>query len=496
MGRFIGVDIRSSHVRAVVVRTVGRRVLVERMLEVDRLVLPELGEAVGAAVKPLLEHGEPVAVAVEGDRAFLHWLKLPASAQRQLGDVLPYEIEAHVPVDIDELVYDHRVIASSPAGLTVLTGAARTEHVRERIALCRAAFGHAPERVGCGALSLVGLAPLIPNLVADRPVAIVDLAATYTEILVVLKGEPVFARTLSRGLAALPEGAAALAAEVRQTLAAYAVQGGEPVERVELVGHVVGDPYAREYLGYHLGVEVSLLDELAVEGVEPAERPLVARFAKAISLALSLAPKARDLNLRQGSLVERRGYAFVREKAPLLTGLLVAIFISFSFATWAEMRALAREKEALTATLRTLSAQMLGEETEDPEAVFEIIDRGSKGDGLDPMPHADAFDVFIELSKGIPMELPHDVEELDLKRGKVKLQGIVKSKTDAQKVEGILGKWECAKNVKLGKITQVVNSENQKYLIELDLECPADKKKEKKPVAAATPAEGSGEGAP
>jgi general secretion pathway protein L len=488
MGRFIGVDIRATYVRAVLLRTAGRRVFVERMLEVDRTVVPTLTEALRAGVQPLLQHGEPVAVAVDGDRAFIHRLKLPAHAQRQLADVLPYEVEAHVPLEIEELVYDYRVISSGSEGLVVMTAAARIDHVRDRIALCKEAFGYAPDRIGCGPMPLVNVAGLIPDLNHDRPIAIVDLTAAYTEVLIVLKGEPVFARTLSRGLRSLPEGAAALGAELRQTLNAYALQSGDPVERVELVGHASNDPLAVPFLRYHLGVDVSALDELAVEGVEPADRPLIARFAKAIALALSMGPKAHDLDLRQGPLVQQRGFTFLSEKTPLLSGLAAAILISFAFATWAEMRSLAQEREVLSAALLKLSGQMLDEETDDPELVIDMLDRGGGTDIPDPMPHADAFDIFVELSKRIPMDITHDIEELDLRRGKVKIHGVVKSKSDAQKVEGLLEKWECAQNVKLGKITQVVNSDNQKYLMNFDLACPQDqKKKEKKSGEGSSP---------
>ncbi len=486
MGRFIGVDIRATYVRAVLLRTAGRRVFVERMLEVDRTVVPTLTDALRAGVQPLLQHGEPVAVAVEGDRAFIHRLRLPAHAQRQLADILPYEIEAHVPVEIEELVYDHRVISSGGDGLVVITAAARMDFVKERIALCREAFGCAPERIGCGPMPLVNVARLIPDLQHDKPVAIVDLTATYTEVLVVLRGEPVFARTISRGLRNLPAGANALGAELRQTLSAFALQSGETVERVELVGHAATDPQAAPFLSYQLGVEVSPLDELTVEGVEPADRPLIARFAKSIALALSLGPKAQDLDLRQGPLMHQRGFSFLAEKTPLLSGLAAAILISFAFATWTEMRALAQEREVLSAALAKLSGEMLDEETEDPELVIDLLDRGGGDEIPDPMPHADAFDIFVELSKRIPMDITHDIEELELRRGKVKMNGVVKSKTDAQKVEGLVKEWECAQNVKLGKITQVVNSDSQKYLLDFDLACPEDApKKEKKSGEAA-----------
>ena len=480
MGRYIGVDIRSTHVRAALVRTGGRQVTIERMLEVDRAHTTTLVEALRAVVSPMLQHGEPIVLAVDGDRAFIHWLTLPASALRQLDDVLPFEIEAQVPVDIEELVFDYRTQASGREEIKLMTAAARVDHVRERIQLVREALGCEPDRIGCGPLPLVNVLPLIQDLDAERPAAIVDLGAGYSEVLVVHRGEVIFARTLSRGLEALPAGANALAAELRQTLAAAAVRSGQQVERVELVGHAATDANAGPYLKYMLGVDVSPLDELAVAGIVEGERPLVARFAKAIALALSLGGRARDLDLRQGALKQQRGFMFLKEKAPVLSGLAAAIMISFFFATWAEMRTLNKEREVVEAALEQVSERMLGEATRDPTIVESILDRTGHGDVPDPMPHADAFDVFVELSKGIPMEITHDIEELDLKRGQVRLNGVVKSKKDAQSVGDILQKWDCAKNVKIAKITQAVGSENQKYKLDFDLQCSEDAPKKER----------------
>ena len=480
MARFIGIDITPSYVRAALLRSGYRTLSVERLLEVERHRVETLEQALQTCVLPLLEHGESMAVAIEGDESFIHRLTLPSSAQKQLAQVLPFELEAHVPLDMGELTHAHRLLPAHPGTkeLVVLAAAARTERVRDRIALVARALGREPERVGCGPLPLANLAGLTPELAEPGPIALVDVGEHRTDTVVLVGGQLMAARTVARGMAGLPEGADALVAEIRQTFAAWAAAGGAPVVRVCLLGLGASDYYAPAYLTHTLGVPVQPLTGQGFANLSPENEPLLPRFAQAVGLAAGL-KQARDLDLRQGSVAFERGHEFVKEKAPLLTGLAGAIVVSFLFATWAELRGLSREREVLTASLAGLSQEVLGEGTEDPERARELLETGGGRAVSDPMPHVDAFDVLVGLSKTIPMTMTHDIDEFDMQRGKVKLRGIVDTAADAKKIAKDVEKIRCVKNVKTGKITQVVNSDQQKYSLEFEMRCPEDQSKSK-----------------
>jgi hypothetical protein len=64
---------------------------------------------------------------------------------------------------------------------------------------------------------------------------------------------------------------------------------------------------------------------------------------------------------------------------------------------------------------------------------------------------------------------------------------VVGSTADAQTIASEIGKHPCVKDPKIAKITQLVNSDRQKYALELDVRCGDD--------AAAKKPEKSGEGA-
>jgi general secretion pathway protein L len=237
---------------------------------------------------------------------------------------------------------------------------------------------------------------------------------------------------------------------------------------------------ASAFLAHELGVTMEVLPPLEVDGVTPEMQASLPRFAKAVSLALGAAGRGHDVDLRRGPLAFQRGFGFLKEKAPVVLGLLAATLVSFVFATWAEVRGLAREHESLVERLSKVSQSVLGEATDDAETATTELQKVRAQEDVDPLPHMDGFDVIVEISRIIPTTVTHDIEDFDMQRGHVKLHGVVGSAEEAQNIATDVGKIRCISNPKIGKITQVVNSDRQKYVLEFDVKCPEDGPKKKK----------------
>jgi general secretion pathway protein L len=481
MAGFVGIDIGKTHVRAVSISVGYKRLSLGRLEEVAIDSVESLERAIQTVAAPLLAGSDGLAVAIDGDQCFIQRITVPATAQKRLEEVLPFEIEAQIPVDIDELVYDHRVFRRDNAKdpVVVMTAAARIDAVRARIELVSAALSRQPDRVGCGPLVLSNLASVVSGLRGPGPFALVDLGAQRTEVTVLAQGEAVFVRTVSQGVAGLPATASALASELRQTFLAATVAVGADLQAVYLVGGGANAPGAAEYLAYEVGVPVTPLPALELESVSEENVAKIPRFAKALGLALGVSGRARDLDLRRGPLEYQRGFGFLKEKLPVLSGLFAAIIISFVFSNWAKMRSLDREHEMLVAQLAAVSKEVLGEEAADADAASEALTRAQASDEADPMPTVDAFDIIVELSKVIPMSVISDIEEFDMQRAHVKVSGVVGATSDAQNIATEIGKHPCVKDAKIAKITQVVGSERQKYVLELDVRCGDDAAKKK-----------------
>ena len=76
-----------------------------------------------------------------------------------------------------------------------------------------------------------------------------------------------------------------------------------------------------------------------------------AKYAKALGLAIGLGPKPMGLNLRKGPLAYERGFAWVKEKVPLLAGLGAAIFVTSILSVSADLYSISRERKALEGAL-------------------------------------------------------------------------------------------------------------------------------------------------
>src|SRR5258708_4739619 len=307
MPTWLGIDIGSASAKVAVVRSSYRKVALVRLSCVDvdaNGAIEAVRLAVARALEGENEGSDAVAAAIDGSRAAIQRLQLPATAQKQLEDVLGYELEAQVPFDMAGAVFDWRLLerAGDAGQLSVVVAVARVEEVRARIDVIREAIATEPERVGVGALALGALVPHVPGL-TEETVAIVDLGAKASEILLIERGEAVFARTVSTGTDGLPATASRLARDIRMSFSSHCAQGGVAPTRVYLCGGGAFVTGAEGFLSGELEIPVQLLPEPTLDITALADSPReLPRYAKALALALTLAGRGVGMNLRRGAL--------------------------------------------------------------------------------------------------------------------------------------------------------------------------------------------------
>ncbi|MEO8877820.1 MAG: pilus assembly protein PilM, partial [Polyangiaceae bacterium] len=287
----LGIDIGKHSVKVAAVQTSYRKMSISGLGVVK---LEDVGGDVSIAIRQAVEMAiskpglagslnakpivpDAIAVAIDGERAALRVIELPASAERQLAEVLPFELEAQMPFEIDDAVFDYRVLrkkvenkADGSAGepavmLDVLTAVAKTVDVQARIDLVKIALGTEPERVGVGAMPLANLAETTEALRGPGPVVIVDLGPNSSDVLILVGGEPKLARTISFGTAGLPETAPKIAREIRLTLASYRAGGGNPPSHVFLCGDGAFQQESTSFISGELELPPTLLPAPAIE---------------------------------------------------------------------------------------------------------------------------------------------------------------------------------------------------------------------------------------
>lgn len=503
MSTWLGIDIGTTAVKVAAIRSSYRKVQLVGLASVEVVQAGGVAEAISMAARAVMDDkhglGDAIAIAIEGSRATVKIISLPANAAKQLAEVLPFELEASLPFDLAEAVFDYRLLPGvrekKGEELSVLAGVAKTADVKARIDLVKGALGVEPERVDLGAFPIARLVHHVPAL-GEGVVAVVDLGTVSSDVVILSSGEPLFARTIGLGTKGLPGTAAKLARELRTTIAAHRAQGGEPPVRVILCGGGAYVSGAEAFLATALQLPVEKLPPPAIEApsLEPERVATIARFAKAIGLALDLGPRPTGLNLRRGELAFERGMAWIKERVPLLAGLAAVILVSFFFSAWAQLHAKSKEKAVLEAALATVSKDVLGEETTSAERAKELLAKQTAINDEDPLPHADAFDVMVKLSEQIPESMTHDIEELDVQKNHVIVHGIVNTVAETETIRTNLKGERCFSEPKITRTTQMVGENRQKYVLEFDLKCPEDQKGGEKKAASGVA--GSASGAP
>ncbi len=485
MSRVFGVDFRDKHVRVAALRSGYRKIDCEAFAEEPIEQHASKAEALRACLARLpLGTADTIVAALDGGDGFTHRLQLPESARKRLLDLLPFELEGVVPLEIDELVMDHVLLTqqSKEAGreIALLVCAAPIARVKAVLDVVRAGSDHQPERVGISSALLGNLGHVLPSLPSAEPVALVDFGYLSVDICILWRGEVVMLRTLSGGIETFPDSAEVTVNGLRQTMTAFMASSGSPVQALYVMGDGAHMSGLHEYLTGRLGVEVLSLPPAQIGGLTSYDAERLPLFARALGAALQ-GVTGKGIDLRKGSLAFERGYQHVKARAPLSAALLAVVLVSFLFSVWAESSALEAEHEAILKSLELVTQSTFGQATSDPDEAEVELEKARKIRPEDPMPYMDGLGAAVALAEVLPADLVHDTEEFDFDqgrdktKGKLKIRGQVGSTDDAQKVAQLLNDHACLEDAKITKITQVVNSEKERYALEALVSCPEDK---------------------
>jgi len=485
MSRVFGVDFRDKHVRVAALRSGYRKIDCEAFAEEPIEQHETKADALRACLARLpLGTADTIVAALDGGEGFSHRISLPDSARKRLLDLLPFELESVVPLEINELVMDHVLLMQQPktAGreISLLVCAAPTARVKAVLNVVQAGSDHQPERVGISSAVLGNLAHVMPSLSGAQPVAVVDFGYLSVDICILWRGEVAMLRTLSGGVETFPDSAELTLSGLRQTTAAFMASSGVEVQSLYVTGDGANMSGLHEYLGGRLGLEVLNLPPAQIGSLTPYDAERLPLFARALGAALQ-GVTGKGIDLRKGPLAFERGYQHLKARAPLSGALLGVVLVSFLFSVWAESSALDAEHEAILKSLELVTQSTFGQATTDPDEAEVELEKARKIRPEDPMPYMDGLGAAVALAEVLPTELVHDAEEFDFDqgrdkaKGKLKIRGQVGSADDAQKVAQLLSDHACLEEAKITKITQVVNSEKERYALEALVSCPEDK---------------------
>ena len=414
-------------------RTTLRGVLVESTLRSERVLgLYETPRGrdgdLAADVRALAAtHGlawDEVIAALPGELVAHRILRLPFRDRKRLDQVVPFELESHLPFELDETVIDYQALDTEGDAPAVLAVLARKETVREHLAALTAA-GVEPR-----VLDLAALAPLNllrhANGAASEDAVLVLADSDRTTVALLRRGHLVGWRTLSLGDADPTD---EIAGEVRWSLLALAENGGPPPATVWLGGAGAERPGLLDALGRALGASPRALDTLAVDAIPPTLRRRQSAFAVPLGLALRARGDGFGVDFRRGP------FAYHREREALWgamtgAGILAVVALVLMIASFVlEARRLEDRRDALRAEMRALfTAAMPGTRTivnerAQLDAELAALEKRRQSYGRLAPSAPRAIDLLRALTVGAPGDVGLDVEELALEGDTLRVRG-------------------------------------------------------------------------
>jgi general secretion pathway protein L len=269
--------------------------------------------------------------------------------------------------------------------------------------------------------------------------------------------------------AALRQALRPLLRDLKQTVASYGLVYGAAPRQLLLAGGGARLSGFAELLAEELALPVQPLPlpaALLQPGPEAAPLPVSAEAQgsclSALGLALAVAAPAPQVNFRKGEFAYRTDYSFLREKAPQLALLVLAILVCAGLVTLASYHSLKKEAEQLQAALRTETMALFGEPRTDGEAVsaeLSSVIASARGSGQS-VPTTSAFDLLDEISRAVPPSSKGklDVSELNIRPKKTDIKGTASSAQYIEEMEAALRRIPCFKQVDKGKLVTVTNT--------------------------------------
>lgn len=212
----IGLDISSSSVKLLELSRKGTRYHVEAYaveplppsaVSDKQIVEPKLvAEAIGRAVARAGTRTRHAAVAVAGTSVISKIIEMPASlSDDNMEEQIRAEADQYIPYPIDEVNIDFEVLGKSPKNtemVDVLLAACRKEQVEQRCAAVELA-GLTPRVVDIEAYALENACQFLEHQMPEggrnKTIAIVDMGANTTSVLILHNLKTIYTRDQSFG---------------------------------------------------------------------------------------------------------------------------------------------------------------------------------------------------------------------------------------------------------------------------------------------------------
>ncbi len=376
--------------------------------------------------------------ALSGNLVVKRLLEMPFSDMRRLHQVVPYELEEHLPFPVDDGVVAFARVGSEDDKTLVMAAMTRKADLQAHIEMLANA-GLDPKTVTLAPLALAALFARARNGTAPTAHMVIEADQTSTSmVLLDSGGMPRAIRTLNRGLLsadgtpAPSDASNAIVASLRQTLLAHSSEG----EHADLIltGTAASTPAVRAMLGDALAVKVRDAADFDLSAMfENGRAPIGGRFASCVALLLGEMPShpAELLNFRQGEFIFRgrvRGGLMPFYTSGVLALVAIALaLVHFGLGVWAGVHRLnqinAQIEQVVTPALGPIDPATARATLRD--GIIKM-DKRLKLIGGNLANHS-PLETLTVISRALPSRFPVEMEDFQLDESGVHMTGLADS---------------------------------------------------------------------
>jgi type II secretion system protein L len=443
--RILAIEIAGDSVRGALAERNWNSLAMLEVVEQRRR--PDEADLAPALARLLDEAGKPdfVVSALPGELVVKRMLSLPFKDQRRLAQTVPFALEEHLPVGVDESVVAFTRVGQEDDKTLVMAAMVRKDDLRSHLELLARA-GINPTAVTLSALALAALLARVRNGHGGTYL-LVDLDQGSTSmVLLDQAGMPRAIRTVVAELAPVngtpAPGASAILGAVRQTMLAHSSDHEQP--ELVLTGPMAATPDVRRRMAEALAVPVHTLEEFDCAALLGPLSARSTRFAGCLAMLLGEAPSAavEPINFRQGEFAFRGRTGSLR---PWRTTFMLAAAAVVAILLHAGIKASGslRQLQQVNREIAAIAAPALGAHVSGANAKAELAAQvasmerqlhlmGGAGASASPL------DTLLALSRALPPHIGAEIVDFTLDEGTIKLDGMADSYATVDQVKKAL----------------------------------------------------------
>jgi type IV pilus assembly protein PilM len=524
--KLLGLDLGSYSIKAALFGTTFKAFELTDLYESPPLQLDEIDpedrpvvikEALLRLISENNIEASAVITALGGVQVSNRILTLPLPP-KQVEKVLLFELESHLPFELEDIVVDHHIISGQKTETTCLAAAVKKTTLAEHLALLQSA-NLDPAFVGLDSLSLYNLHQLsLPDYLGTY--AIVDVGHQKTSVCVISKREAKYVRTLFSGGKAITESIRneldltweqaqevkhshgilemerhplqsrdlrklssaiqkavdPLLREILQSLQAYKAQYSKeldaslPLDTIYLCGGSSQIRNLPEYMENLTKLSVKRLNVFP-EGHEAGER-LGSRagvLAQSIALGMRLAARGAEskrtaeINFRKNEFAFARDLSGLKEKAFFFGRWVAAVFLMALIHQGCRYQSLSKQRKQYDKAILKIYSEIVPNDPAKPKDATQamrnletkIAQYQKEQEILTAgLNELTALGVLREISSRVPAEVSLDTQELSIDRNKITLRGNTDSFASVDRIISVLKEFPHFQKIDKGDIRE------------------------------------------